>query len=211
MAGIELRELRDELRTSGAFEHCEMRSWLKLFVLLAALAACLFVIATVGTWTALFAIPIAAVVSTSTAMLGHEGSHRSFSSSPARNLVLVYLTFPLFSGLGSSYWRNKHDRLHHAHPNVEGVDPDIKPFPFVSSAWSSTSVSKSTTTELSMLAIWRAYLNRCIAPRAGSPTIREVSGWACISHAALRRAMAAHLTLPPPRREARRSWRIYHK
>jgi fatty acid desaturase len=31
------------------------------------------------------------------------------------------------------YWREKHDRLHHGHPNVEGVDPDIKPFPFVSS------------------------------------------------------------------------------
>ena len=67
------------------------------------------------------------------AMLGHEGSHRSFSASPFRNALLAYLTFPLFGGLGSLYWRHKHDRLHHGHPNVEGVDPDIKPFPFVSS------------------------------------------------------------------------------
>src|SRR5262249_61570116 len=79
-----------------------------------------------------FAIPIAAFLSTWTAMLGHEGSHRSFSASPGRNLVLVYLTFPLFSGLSALYWREKHDRLHHGHPNVEGVDPDIRPFPFAS-------------------------------------------------------------------------------
>ena len=115
------------------FEHCEVRSWLKLATLLAGVASCLVVMAVVGAWTAWFAIPIAAVLSTSTAMIAHEGSHRSFSASPVRNHVLVYVVFPLFSGLGALYWRNKHDRLHHAHPNVEGVDPDINPFPFVSS------------------------------------------------------------------------------
>jgi fatty acid desaturase len=47
--------------------------------------------------------------------------------------IVKYLAFPLFGGLGSLYWHEKHDRLHHGHPNVEGVDPDIKPFPFVSS------------------------------------------------------------------------------
>jgi fatty acid desaturase len=133
MREVQLRELRVELREAGAFEHCELRSWLKLGVLLAALAGCLVVIAVCGVWGAVFAIPLAAVLATSTAMLGHEGSHRSFSASPLRNAILVYVTFPLFSGLSSLYWRNKHDRLHHAHPNVEGVDPDIKPFPFVSS------------------------------------------------------------------------------
>jgi fatty acid desaturase len=75
----------------------------------------------------------AGVCCTSIAMFGHEGSHRSFSKSPARNALLMYLTFPLFGGLSSLYWRDKHDRRHHAHPNVEGLDPDIKPFPFSSS------------------------------------------------------------------------------
>jgi len=73
------------------------------------------------------------VLCASIAMFGHEGSHKSFSGSPWRNALLVYLVFPLFSGLGSLYWHDKHDRLHHGHPNVEGMDPDIKPFPFVSS------------------------------------------------------------------------------
>jgi len=101
--------------------------------MLAALAGCLIGIALTGWVGALALVPIAAVLCTSISMMGHEGSHRSFSSSPTRNAILCYLTFPLFGGLGALYWRNKHDRLHHGHPNVEGVDPDIRPFPFSSS------------------------------------------------------------------------------
>jgi len=130
----ELKTLRAELRAAGVFEHHELRSWLKLAWMLAGVAACLVAIGTWGVWAALAAVPIAAVLCTSAAMLGHEGSHRSFSPSPTRNALLTYLVFPLFSGLSALYWREKHDRLHHGHPNVEGVDPDIQPFPFASSA-----------------------------------------------------------------------------
>jgi fatty acid desaturase len=129
----ELGSLRHELRAAGVFEHRELSSWLELGGMMAALAACLVGIAILGWLAALLLVPIAAILCTSIAMMGHEGSHRSFSASPTRNAILCYLTFPLFSGLGALYWRNKHDRLHHGHPNVEGVDPDIRPFPFVSS------------------------------------------------------------------------------
>ncbi|HTL35056.1 MAG TPA: acyl-CoA desaturase, partial [Kofleriaceae bacterium] len=120
-------------KLAGVFEHRELRSWCKLAVLLGVVFGSLAALAYLGAWSAWFLIPIASVFATAAAMLGHEGSHRSFSASPARNALLVYLVFPLFSGLGALYWKNKHDREHHAHPNVEGVDPDIKPFPFVSS------------------------------------------------------------------------------
>jgi len=129
----ELGSLRAELRAAGLFEHRELLSWLELLGFLGGIAACLFAITRGGWTTALWAVPVAAVLSTSAAMLGHEGSHRSFSASPWRNALLVYITFPLFSALSSLYWREKHDRLHHGHPNVEGKDPDIRPFPFVSS------------------------------------------------------------------------------
>lgn len=129
----ELGTLRAELRAAGCFEHRELRSWMKLGFLLSVVALCLTSIYLFG-WVAAFAaVPIAAVFATAAAMMAHEGSHRSFSRSPFRNALLVYFVFPLFSGLGSLYWRYKHDQLHHGHPNVEGVDPDIKPFPFVSS------------------------------------------------------------------------------
>ena len=128
----ELASLRAELRAAGVFEHHEVRSWLKLAFLLGGVALCLTGIVLYGAFAALFLIPVASVLATAAAMMGHEGSHRSFSKSPARNAVMTYLTFPLFSGLSALYWREKHDRLHHGHPNVEGVDPDIRPFPFAS-------------------------------------------------------------------------------
>ena len=129
----ELGALRAELRAAGIFEHRELRSWLKLGILVGSVAASLVTIAAYGFWAAVVLVPVCSVLCTSIAMMGHEGSHKSFSASPTRNAILTYFTFPLFSGLASLYWHNKHDRLHHGHPNVEGVDPDIKPFPFVSS------------------------------------------------------------------------------
>jgi fatty acid desaturase len=128
----ELGTLRAELRAAGVFEHCELRSYVKLGGLLAVTAAGLVGIAYLGWVAALFLVPVVAVFATAAAMTGHEGSHRAFSTSPARNAMMNYFTYPLFSGLGSLYWKDKHDRLHHGHPNVEGLDPDIKPFPFAS-------------------------------------------------------------------------------
>lgn len=130
---VQLRSLRGELTAAGVFRTRELRSWLELAAMMSVLAMCLIGIALLGWIGALFLVPVAAVLCTSISMLGHEGSHRSFSASPARNAILCYLTFPLFGGLGALYWRNKHDRLHHGHPNVEGMDPDIRPFPFSSS------------------------------------------------------------------------------
>jgi len=129
----ELGSLRAELRLAGVFEFREARSWVELGIMAAVVAGCLFGISQLGWIGALFLLPITSVFATSISMFGHEGSHRSFSASPARNALLTYICFPLFSGLGSLYWHNKHDRLHHGPPNVEGKDPDIRPFPFASS------------------------------------------------------------------------------
>ena len=129
----ELGDLRAELRAAGVFEFREVRTWFKLGAMAIALAACLVTIALAGWLVAVPLVPVCAVLCTSIAMLGHEGSHRSFSASPARNAFIVHLVFPLFGGLSSLYWHDKHDRLHHGHPNVDGVDPDIQPFPFSSS------------------------------------------------------------------------------
>ncbi len=129
----ELGSLRQELRLAGIFEHRELRSWLKLGVLLSGIALSIVAISMYGWIAALCLVPVCAVLATSAAMLGHEGSHRSTSKSPNRNALMAYFAFPMFSGLSLMYWREKHDRLHHGHPNVEGVDPDIRPWPFVSS------------------------------------------------------------------------------
>jgi fatty acid desaturase len=129
----ELGDLRAELRAAGVFELREARTWCKVVAMALGVALCLGGIVTFGPIAALALVPICAVLCTSIAMVGHEGSHKCFSASPARNALITYVAFPLFSGLSSLYWHNKHDRLHHGHPNVDGVDPDIMPFPFASS------------------------------------------------------------------------------
>src|SRR5690606_247469 len=40
--------------------------------------------------------------------------------------------FPFFGALGALHWRNKHDVLHHGHPNVHQHDPDIGLWPMTS-------------------------------------------------------------------------------
>lgn len=129
----ELGDLRAELRAAGVFEFREGRTWLKMAAMTIAFVTCLVTIAHYGWLVAIPLVPVCAVLATSIAMVGHEGSHKSFSASPLRNAIVVHLVFPLFAGLSSLYWHNKHDRLHHGHPNVDGVDPDIMPFPFSSS------------------------------------------------------------------------------
>jgi fatty acid desaturase len=128
----DLGPLRAELRAAGVFEHRELRSWGKLVILGAGVTGSLVGIAHAPWWAIAPLILVCAVCSTSAAMVGHEGSHKSFSASPARNTVVQYVTFPLFAGLSALYWREKHDRLHHGQPNVYERDPDIKPWPFVS-------------------------------------------------------------------------------
>src|SRR5882757_11447899 len=68
----ELGGLRAELRAAGAFDHHEVRSWLKLAVLGAGLAACLIAMRHVPLWvTVIGLIPFAGVLSTSISMTGH--------------------------------------------------------------------------------------------------------------------------------------------
>jgi len=129
---LQMKQLRAELTTAGVFRHHEAASWGKLVMLLAGIAACLTGVVLGPFWLALLLIPAASICATSAAMLGHEGSHRSFSKNPARNHLLNYITFPLLGGLSALYWRSKHDGAHHGHPNVVNEDPDIGLWPMTS-------------------------------------------------------------------------------
>src|SRR5688572_16588898 len=128
----DLGSLRAELRAAGVFELREGSNWIKLAFLFAGGAGSIVAMSFVPWWAIPLLVISTAVCCTSAAMLGHEGSHKAFSRSATRNTILQYLTFPMFSGLSALYWREKHDRLHHGHPNVHAKDPDIKPWPFVS-------------------------------------------------------------------------------
>jgi fatty acid desaturase len=129
-----MRELRAQLLSAGCYRHHEAASWAKLGILLAVLGGVIAGTILGPWWVALLLVPMGSVAAAAAAMLGHEGSHRSFSPSPRRNAVLNHIAFPLLGGLGALYWRHKHDNAHHGHPNVHAADPDIELWPMVSSS-----------------------------------------------------------------------------
>jgi fatty acid desaturase len=124
----EMRRLRSELKAAAVFEHRELAGWIKLALMLCLTALCYASIVHGPTWTWLL-VPLGALAATTATLLGHEGSHSSFSASSRHNQVLSYVTLPLFAGISALYWKNKHNNLHHGHPNVVGQDPDIELWP----------------------------------------------------------------------------------
>lgn len=132
VTAAQAKSLRAQLHAAGVFQHHEASSWAKLGICLTVAAACVTGMALGPAWATFVLLPIMAMFVTCAAMLGHEGSHRSISTSPRRNAIMQHVAFPLLSGLGAMHWRNKHDVLHHGHPNVRGADPDIALWPMTS-------------------------------------------------------------------------------
>ncbi len=120
--------------SAGAFDPRPHAGWLKFASMLAAFAALAAAAVLAPAWGALVVVPLAAIPISSAAMIGHEAAHGSFSRSKTQNAILLHVAFPLLTGLGASHWKNKHNRLHHSHPNVPGTDRDINLWPFAATA-----------------------------------------------------------------------------
>jgi fatty acid desaturase len=56
--------------------------------------------------------------------LGHDAGHRQVFRTRRANYALGVICGNLGIGLSYGWWTGKHNR-HHAHPNTEGVDPDV--------------------------------------------------------------------------------------
>lgn len=69
----------------------------------------------------------AAAVATATSIM-HDANHGAFSRSRRLNRIAGYSSDLL--GASSWIWRYKHNVLHHASPNVVGMDTDIEEGPF---------------------------------------------------------------------------------
>jgi len=73
------------------------------------------------------ALPLAVALGLAIAGIGfnvqHDGSHGSYSTSPALNRLMAR-ALDLLGG-SSFVWQRKHNVLHHTWPNVEGADDDI--------------------------------------------------------------------------------------
>jgi fatty acid desaturase len=79
-----------------------------------------------NSWWVLVVAAFLAVIFTQVGFLGHDAGHRQIFGSRRASYVLGLVHGNLGIGLSYGWWVDKHNR-HHAHPNTEGADPDIRP------------------------------------------------------------------------------------
>jgi fatty acid desaturase len=77
-----------------------------------------------NSWWQLLTAAFLAIVFTQTGFLGHDAGHRQIFRSRRANEIAGLLHGNVGIGLAFGWWVDKHHR-HHAHPNQEGLDPDI--------------------------------------------------------------------------------------
>ena len=130
MANLRL-ELKAELEAAGLLSYQPAKVYGKFLFLMAIVLSLYsgFFLAT--SWWLKVPLFIAAVTcNVAVVMLGHESGHGAVSRRPFINDLLGYLTFPLMAGLSMTYWKHKHNTLHHSYPNVAGKDGDLDLHPF---------------------------------------------------------------------------------
>jgi fatty acid desaturase len=75
-------------------------------------------------WWQLVVAAFLAFVFTQIGFVGHDAGHRQIFNSKRANYLVGLVHGNLAIGLSYGWWVDKHNR-HHAHPNTEGMDPDI--------------------------------------------------------------------------------------
>lgn len=116
-------ELKVRLEEAGVFTTETVRTYVKFLGLagLSGLAGWAY-FATTGP-VALAAFVVLMGVSTGLVMMGHESGHGGVSKKPFVNDLLGWLAFPVAAGLSMSFWKWRHNTMHHAYPNVPDKNP----------------------------------------------------------------------------------------
>jgi fatty acid desaturase len=126
IAADSYRALHQDLVRAGCFRAPTVRSWAKFGLSLAVAAAfALPVYAASSPWALLLLVPSALFLSTAI-LLGHEAAHGAACAKGWQNDLLVFVSFGILSGVATTFWKPKHNVVHHASPNVPGVDRDLK-------------------------------------------------------------------------------------
>lgn len=81
-------------------------------------------VALAGSWWALLLAPLLGVVWGQVSFIGHDAGHKQLPGSRRVSNVVGLVAANLMLGVSFGYWNDKHDR-HHAHPNHDGLDPDV--------------------------------------------------------------------------------------
>jgi fatty acid desaturase len=104
-------------------------------------------------WWQLVVAGFLALTFTQLGFLGHDAGHRQLFRSRRANDVVGLLSGNLGIGLSFGWWVHKHNQ-HHAHPNHEGMDPDVAAGAIVFSQ----SARRRRRGVTGLLARWQAFL-----------------------------------------------------
>ena len=118
-------ELSRRVREQGLFLRRGGYYAVKIPASVTALAALAVIAVILGNswWNLTVAVGLAFVL-VQIGFLGHDAGHRQVWAYRRGNDVIGVVLANLLSGFSFNWWQIKHTR-HHAHPNLEGKDPDV--------------------------------------------------------------------------------------
>lgn len=120
------RQLSQAVHDAGLMRRCYGFYWAMIIGWVLALAALLAAAVLLAeAWYQLIIALLIGFVMTQLAFLSHEAAHRQIFASRAWNEWTARILSGLFVGGSYGWWMAKHNS-HHAHPNQDGMDPDVK-------------------------------------------------------------------------------------
>ncbi len=126
VGGSSFTPLMREVQELGLMRRRYGYYWTRLVGSVLALAGWVATFIAIGnSWWQLTWAAVLAVLLTQIAFLGHDAAHRQIFASGAWNDWVSLIVANLLVGISHGWWRGKHSR-HHANPNREHHDPDIR-------------------------------------------------------------------------------------
>ena len=123
--GSDYAELLNQVRQAGLLKRrpAFYAIWIAVNLLLLAAGWAVFVVLG-DSWWQLITATFLAVAFAQNGFLTHDAGHRQIFRNRRANQLVGLVHGNLAVGLAFGWWVDKHHR-HHAHPNQEGLDPDI--------------------------------------------------------------------------------------
>ncbi|MDX6417156.1 MAG: hypothetical protein QOG28_1776 [Trebonia sp.] len=126
LRGSDYAALSKQVRQAGLLDRRTRYYAWKIALTAAALVLGWAAFAAIGnSWWQMGDAVFLAVAFAQLGFLGHDAGHSQVFRSRRANTVLGIACGNLGTGVSYDWWAGKHNR-HHAHPNTEGADPDIK-------------------------------------------------------------------------------------
>lgn len=131
---VELKKrINEYFKTSGKDMTGGSRIMTKAIVLVLALVAIYVTLVFFTPSSTIVCLLLCALLGAATAAVGfnvmHDGNHGSFSKNPIVNRVAANVAE--FVGASQFMWNMKHNVIHHAYTNIDGIDDDIDAEPFL--------------------------------------------------------------------------------